>query len=41
MCGSPENLQMLGVGSGFEERIDRLKYFLSAAFGAPSQGESR
>jgi hypothetical protein len=41
MCGSPENLQMLGVGSGFEERIDRLKYFLSAAFGAPSQGVSR
>lgn len=41
MCGSPENLQIFGVSSGFEERIDRLKYFLSAALRAPSQDVSR
>ena len=41
MCGPPEILQMLAVSSSFEERLDRLKYFLSAAFVAPSEGVLR
>jgi AcrR family transcriptional regulator len=37
MCGSPETLQILGVSSGFDERIDRLKRFLSAGLQAPGE----
>ena len=34
MCGAPESLQLLGVSAGFQDRIDRLKRFLSAGFRA-------
>ena len=37
MCGTPESLKLLGVSSGFEERIERLKRFLSAGFRAPGE----
>jgi len=37
MCGSPEGLNLLGVNCGFDERIDRLKRFLSAGFRAPGE----
>jgi len=37
MCGSPEGLNLLGAACGFEERIDRLKRFLSAGFRAPGE----
>jgi AcrR family transcriptional regulator len=37
MCGPPESLKLLGVSCGFEERIERLKRFLSAGFRAPGE----
>lgn len=37
MCGTPESLQLVGVSCGFDERIDRLKRFLSAGLRAPGE----
>src|SRR5262245_48182317 len=37
MCATPESLKMLGVPSGFDERIERLKRVLSAGFRAPGE----
>jgi len=37
MCGAPESLQLLGVSAGFQDRIDRLKRFLSAGFRAEGE----
>ena len=39
MCGSPEFLQILGLSSGFDDRMDRLKRFLSAGFRAPADSQ--
>jgi len=38
MCGAPENLQVVGVSAGFDDRIDRLKRFLSAGLKAKLEG---
>jgi AcrR family transcriptional regulator len=39
MCGSPEFLQILGLNSGFDDRMDRLKRFLTAGMQAPVDAE--
>lgn len=37
MCSPPEALQAAGISCGYDERIDRLKRFLSAGFRAPGE----
>ena len=39
MCGSPEFLQILGLNSGFDDRMDRLKRFLTAGLQAGAESE--